>query len=75
MKVLILMGLPGSGKTTFAKQQSEAEKNINLHKLCVSIGTSHESDYYGGKGSNYAFYQCNVQVLYDGLISRGIMGT
>lgn len=44
-----------------------------LYSRSVSIGTKHEGDYYGGRGSNYAFYQCDIKVLYQELIDKDII--
>lgn len=46
-----------------------------LYKSSVSIGTEHTSDYYGGRGSNYAFYQCDVKALYEKLKELSIMSS
>lgn len=44
-----------------------------LYASSVSIGTKHEKDYYGGSGSNYAYYQYNVEILYSMLIDKEII--
>lgn len=43
-----------------------------LSKSCMSIGTYSETDYYGGYTS-CAFYQCNVEILYRELVSKGLI--
>jgi len=44
-----------------------------LYASSVSIGTEHERDYYGGRGSNYAYYQYDVRTLYNMLIDKEII--
>lgn len=44
-----------------------------LYELSCSMGDIHEHDYYGGSGSHYAYHQCNVEVLYNELVSIGIL--
>ena len=44
-----------------------------LYASSVSIGTKHEKDYYGGRGSNYAYYQYDVEILYRKLLDKEII--
>jgi adenylate kinase family enzyme len=44
-----------------------------LYAISCSMGEIHERDYYGGSGSHYTYYQCNVEVLYNELVTLGIL--
>ncbi len=44
-----------------------------LYAISCSMGEIHEDDYYGGSGSHYTYYQCNIEVLYNELVALGIL--
>jgi GTPase SAR1 family protein len=44
-----------------------------LYAISCSMGEIHKGDYYGGSGSHYTYYQCNVEVLYNELVALGIL--
>jgi len=78
-----IVSFDGDIPLTEFKQFDDLIENIDKHisfktykeiyNHCVSIGTTHESDYYGGVGSNYAFFQCNVELLYEKLSKLGLL--